>query len=52
MFVHKVSARKQRKPCNKAHGAEGRQFRNFVGVKDPKAKGETQGQVETMGLIM
>ena len=52
MFVHKVSAGNQRKTCNTAHGAEGKQFRNFEGVRDPEDKGQNRGQIQIMGLIM
>ena len=49
MLVNKGSAGNQRKPCNKAHGEKGDEFRDFEGVKDPEAKGETQGQIQAMG---
>ena len=30
----------------------GNNFETFEGVKDPEAKGETQGQIQTMGLVI
>ena len=50
MFMHKGSAGNQRKPCDKAHGEEGRNFEISNGVKHPEAKGEIQGQIQVMGL--
>ena len=52
MFMNKGSTGNQRKPCKKAHGEKGKEFGNFEGVKDPEAKGEIQGQIQVMGLIV
>ena len=50
MFVKKGSTGNQRKPCDKAKREDN--FEISKGVKDLEAKGEIQGQIQAMGVIV